>query len=142
MERRAGGGRERRAGTIRETNRWERGPTAAEERLTSEDSATRETERVWIEPHASHERQARPRLEACQDIRSHSPHRLGAEIAPAGTAPCTAAPAFVSPAAALLLRIRYCFVPERDAGAEPASVRSAAGRTSMTVATFLPSCAS
>ena len=39
------------------------------------------------------------------------------------------------------LRIRYCFVPGRDAGAEPASVRSE-GMTSMAVATFLPACAS
>ena len=39
------------------------------------------------------------------------------------------------------LRVLYCFAPGRDAGAEPASVRSE-GMTSMAVATFLPACAS
>ena len=39
------------------------------------------------------------------------------------------------------LRIRYCFAPGRDAGAEPVSVGSG-GTTSIAVAIFLPACAS
>jgi hypothetical protein len=53
--------------TIREADGGSKAPDAAEDRLGSENSATAETEGVRVEPHTSHERQARPRIEECQD---------------------------------------------------------------------------
>ena len=99
--------------------------TTPQDRLSSKNSATAETEGIRVEPHTSHERQARPRIEECQD-KSDSNERAnggedgGVETGAAGAAVHTAAPASYEQR----LRVRYCFAPGRDAGAEPASVRS------------------
>jgi hypothetical protein len=130
---------ERRAGTIREADRREASPTAAEDRfrdlvqktprprrrkacgtnltrLTSVrlDLVSKSVKISLTRNGRGREGRDRLRARPCVRPRPHPTRQL--------------------------LRICYCFAPGRDAGAEPASVRSE-GMTSMAVATFLPACA-